>query len=228
VEERERERELLRGNNRMRGRERGACMGGLGAPGPCGGALDRAGLGHGPGWKLTMHTSTGQNQFVNRNPKRGKTNARLNTTLDKRKCFSMMQHPCQLRFLFTRDTDTSRYSTLKMGRRSKTGREKRVTPEFGEYPRRKKSYPQIQGVTNLSPLKQSRPLDSRLASKEFGILGHQIIFTLPGCFFLRVVIPSDFAHSDSFPPGDPVCSLENLRWLLYVSQVFLDFQTFHW
>jgi hypothetical protein len=37
------------------------------------------------------------------------------------------------------------------------------------------------------------------------------------------VTPSDFAHSDSFPPGDPIYSLENLHWLLYVGQVFLDF-----
>jgi hypothetical protein len=65
--------------------------------------------------------------------------------------------------------------------------------------------------------------DSRLANKEFGMLGHQIIFMLPGCFFLRVVTPSDFAHSDSFPPGDHVCSLKNLYWLLYVGQVFFDF-----
>jgi hypothetical protein len=43
-----------------------------------------------------------------------------------------------------------------------------------------------------------------------------------------VVTPSDFAHSDDFSPGDPVCGLKNLRWLLYVGQVFLDFQTFHW
>jgi hypothetical protein len=28
--------------------------------------------------------------------------------------------------------DTSRYIALKLGRRSETGREKRVTPEFGE------------------------------------------------------------------------------------------------
>jgi hypothetical protein len=49
----------------------------------------------------------------------------------------MMQQPCELRFLFTRDTDTSLYTVLKIGRRSKTGREKRVTPEFGEYERRK-------------------------------------------------------------------------------------------
>jgi hypothetical protein len=140
-------------------------------------------------------------------------------------CVGMMQHPCQLRFLFTHDMDTSRYTALKLGRRSETGREKRVTPEFGEYQRRK-ILPQIQGVTNLSPLNESRPRDSRLASKEFGTLGHQIIFTLLGCFFLRVVTPSGFAHSDSFPPGDLVCSLKNLRWLLYVGQVFLDFQTF--
>jgi hypothetical protein len=33
--------------------------------------------------------------------------------------------------------DTSLYTALKMGRRSETGREKRVTPEFGEYWRQK-------------------------------------------------------------------------------------------
>jgi hypothetical protein len=66
-----------------------------------------------------------------------------------------------------------------------------------------------------------------LASKEFRVLGYQIILTLPGCFLFRVVTPSDFAHSDSLPPGDSVCSLKNLRWLLYVGQVLLDLQTFH-
>jgi hypothetical protein len=34
--------------------------------------------------------------------------------------------------LFTRNTDTSRYTALKLGRRSETRREKRVTPKFGE------------------------------------------------------------------------------------------------
>jgi hypothetical protein len=33
--------------------------------------------------------------------------------------------------------DTSHYTALKIGRRSKMGREKKVTPEFGEYQRRK-------------------------------------------------------------------------------------------
>jgi hypothetical protein len=93
-------------------------------------------------------------------------------------------------------------TALKVGGRGKIGREKRVTLGFGEY-RRRKFYPQIHGVTNLSPLKESCPRDSRLASKEFEIFSHQIIFTLPSCFFLRVVTPSDFAHSDSVPAGDP-------------------------
>jgi hypothetical protein len=48
--------------------------------------------------------------------------------------------------------------------------------------KKKKFYPQIQGVINLSPLKESCPRDSRLASKEFRVFGHQIIFTLLGCF----------------------------------------------
>jgi hypothetical protein len=94
--------------------------------------------------------------------------------------------------------------------------------------KKKKLYPQIQGVTNLSPLKESLPRDSRLANKEFRVFGNQIIFTLPGRFFLRVVTPSDLAHSDSLPSGDSVCSLKNLRWLLNIGQVLLDLQTFHW
>jgi hypothetical protein len=133
----------------------------------------------------------------------------------------MMQHPWQLTF-FTRNTDTSHYTALMVGGRGETGREKRITPEFGEY-RRRKILPPNSGITNLSPLKESRPRDSRLASKEFGIFSHQIVFTLPSFFFLRLVTSSDFAHSDSFPLGDPVCCLKNLRWLLYVGQVFLDF-----
>jgi hypothetical protein len=94
--------------------------------------------------------------------------------------------------------------------------------------KKKKFYPQIQGVTNLSPLKESRPRDSRLASKELRVFSHQIIFTLLGCFFLTVMIPSDFAHSDGLSSGDSVCGLKDLRWLLNVGQVLLDFKTFHW
>jgi hypothetical protein len=111
----ERERELLHGKNQMRERERGR-MGGW-APGASGARrteLGRVGSGR---------------------ARSGRTRSRgVNTIIrQKEQCFGMMQHPCQLRLLFTHDTDTSRYTALKMGRRSETGREKRVTPEFGEY-----------------------------------------------------------------------------------------------
>jgi hypothetical protein len=92
----------------------------------------------------------------------------------------------------------------------------------------KKFNPKIRGIIKLSPLKESRPRDSRLGSKEFMIFSHQIILTLPSCFFFGVVAPSDFAHSDSLPLGDSVCSLNNLRWLLNIGQVFLDFDTLPW
>jgi hypothetical protein len=92
----------------------------------------------GPGWaapwdKNPRHAQP-QIRIQSRNEIRNETkqNTRLNTTSDKEICLDMMQHSCQLRFLFTRNTDTSRYTALKLGRRSETGREKRVTPEFGE------------------------------------------------------------------------------------------------
>jgi hypothetical protein len=46
------------------------------------------------------------------------------------------------RFWFIHDTDTCHHTSLKLGRRSETGREKRVTPEFGERKEEKKFYPQ--------------------------------------------------------------------------------------
>jgi hypothetical protein len=48
--------------------------------------------------------------------------------------------------LFTHDIDTRHYIAFKLGRRSETRKGKRVTPEFGEK-KKKKIYPQIQGVT---------------------------------------------------------------------------------
>jgi hypothetical protein len=40
--------------------------------------------------------------------------------------------------------------------------------------------------------------------------------------------PFDFAHRDGVPPGDPICCLQNLRWLLNISQIFLNFKIFRW
>jgi hypothetical protein len=91
-----------------------------------------------PGWaasrvKIPWHAHPQiEIQFVKQNPKRDEANTRLNTTSDKEIWFGMMQHPCQHRFLFPHDVDTSRYTALKLGRRSETGKEKGATPEFGE------------------------------------------------------------------------------------------------
>jgi hypothetical protein len=40
------------------------------------GAPGWAGLGRGPGWKPTTHTTTDQKPIANRNPKRGKADLR--------------------------------------------------------------------------------------------------------------------------------------------------------
>jgi hypothetical protein len=62
----------------------GVC-GARGAPGRVG--LGWVGLGRGPVWKPTTHThtTTDRKQNANQNPKRGETDARLNTTSDKKK-----------------------------------------------------------------------------------------------------------------------------------------------
>jgi hypothetical protein len=38
--------------------------------------------------------------------------------------------------------------------------------------------------------------------------------------------PFDFAHSDGVPPSDPIYCLQNLRWLLNVRQILLNFKVF--
>jgi hypothetical protein len=51
-----------------------------------------------------------------------------------------------LRFWFIHDTDTCHYTGLKLGRRSETGREKRVTPEFGERKEEENFYPKFRAL----------------------------------------------------------------------------------
>jgi hypothetical protein len=77
----------------------------------------------------------------------------------KIKCFKVL--------LYTRSKAKIRCDLGKdQGLARRKGKKERVTPEFGERKEEKKFYPQIQGVTNLSPLKESRPRDPGLASKE--------------------------------------------------------------
>jgi hypothetical protein len=55
-----------------------------------------------------------------------------------------------LRFWFIHDTGTCHYTGLKLGRKSETGREKRVTPEFGERKEEKNSTPKFRALQNCS------------------------------------------------------------------------------
>jgi hypothetical protein len=54
-----------------------------------------------------------------------------------------------LRSLFIHDADTCHYTGLKLGRKSETGREKRVTPEFGERKEEKNSTPKFRALQSL-------------------------------------------------------------------------------
>jgi hypothetical protein len=129
-------------------------MGGCGAPGARG--PGRAGL----GW-------VGPGHFADQNPRHARLSNRLQSQTENRdrtrrtrniRQRNVLRHdetPMTLRFLFIHDTDTCHYTGLKLGRKSETGREKRVTPEFGEK-RRKNSTPNSRRYKPI-PLKRISP-----------------------------------------------------------------------
>jgi hypothetical protein len=106
--------------------EEGARTGWAGAPGARG--PDRAEPGH------IADRNLRRARPLNGNQSRTEIQNGTRRTRDIRQR-NMLWHdatPMTLRFLFIHDTDTRHYTGLKLGRRSETGREKRVTPEFGE------------------------------------------------------------------------------------------------
>jgi hypothetical protein len=135
------------------GEEEGA-HGGWGAPG---GGTGRAGL----GW-------VGPGHFVDQNPRHARLSNRLQSRTEnrdgtRRTCNirqrNVLRHdatPMTLRFLFIHDTNTCHYTGLKLGRKSETGREKRVTPEFGER-KEEKILPPNSGRYKPIPLKRISP-----------------------------------------------------------------------
>jgi hypothetical protein len=137
------------------GEEEGAHGGGQGRQGRTG--LDRTGL----GW-------AGSGHIADQNPRharpsngiKSRTKIRNGTrrTRDIRQR-NVLRHdatPMTLRFWFIHDTDTCHYTGLKLGRRSETGREKRVTPEFGER-KEEKILPPNSGRYKPIPLKRISP-----------------------------------------------------------------------
>jgi hypothetical protein len=134
----------------MRERERGGggAWEGGGARGR--GRPDRAG----PGW-------VGPGHFANQNPQHARHGLQSRTeNRDRtRQTHNIRQRnvrrhdatPMALRFWFIHDTDTCRYTGLKLGRKSESGREKRVTPEFGER-KEEKNLPPNSGRYTLVPM----------------------------------------------------------------------------
>jgi hypothetical protein len=124
---------LLRGRNQMSQTDlgKGRAWGRGGAPGVRG--PDRAGL----GWAGLDHKADRNPRYarpLNGLQSRVENRNRIRRTYDIRQR-NVRRHdatPMTLRFWFIHDTDTCHHTGLKLGRRSETGREKRVTPEFGE------------------------------------------------------------------------------------------------
>jgi hypothetical protein len=132
-------------------------MGGCGAPGARRAGPGQAGL----GWVGPIH-------FVDRNLQHAQPSNGLQLRIEIRdgtrrtrdiKQRNALRHdatPMTLRFWFIHDTDTCHYTGLKLGRRSKTGREKRVMPEFGER-KEEKILPPNSGRYKPIPLKRISP-----------------------------------------------------------------------
>jgi hypothetical protein len=113
------------------GEEEGA-HGGCGRQGRAG--LGRAGLGWAASWIKTHDTPNPirdtRHGLQSRTKNRDRT--RRTRNIGQRNVLQHDATPMTLRSLFIHDTNTCHYTGLKLGRKSESGREKRVTLEFGE------------------------------------------------------------------------------------------------
>jgi hypothetical protein len=83
--------------------------------------------------------------------------------------------------LFTHDIETRHYIALKLGRRSETGKGKRVTPEFGEQKEEKILPPNSERYSCLrlmSSLIVAISIHTKPGSKVTTIIGHSTLFKL--------------------------------------------------
>jgi hypothetical protein len=154
------------GNPNERGRGGGAHGGGQGRQGRTG--LDQTGpgwtrparlgwvgpyCGSKPDWTRPGHARP-SNGIKSRTEIRNGT--RRTRNIRQRNVLRHDATPMTLRFWFIHDMDTCHYTGLKLGRRSETGREKRVTPEFGER-KEEKILPPNSGRYKPIPLKRISP-----------------------------------------------------------------------
>ena len=84
---------------------------------------------------------------------------------------------------------------------------------------------QFWAVTTLPPLQESRPEILGL-SEEGGVFLTKTSFTLPGCFFFRMVRPLDLEELDGFITSLPFRFIQDADRMLAVSQILLNVQLF--
>ena len=77
-------------------------------------------------------------------------------------------------------------------------------------------------VTDLPPLKESRPEIPRLRAEEVRELFPEIVLPFPGSFLLRVVTPLNLEKLDFPSAGYPYCLLQNSERFLTVGQVLVQ------
>jgi hypothetical protein len=148
------------GNPNERGREGGAHGEvGRGARGARAGS-GRTGLGWaGLGWAGPLHGSKPMTHTTlkgNQSPTEIRNRTRRTRDIRQRNALRHDATPTTLMFWFIHDTHTCHYTGLKLGRKSETGREKRVTPEFGER-KEEKILPPNSGRYKPIPLKRISP-----------------------------------------------------------------------
>ena len=76
----------------------------------------------------------------------------------------------------------------------------------------------MQGVTDLPPLQESRPL----GFKEIRKLGSMVVFTLPSCFCFSVVAPLDLEVHDGAASSVSLSLIQNADGPLTVRQIRLE------
>jgi hypothetical protein len=84
-----------------------------------------------------------------------------------------------LRSLFIHDTNTCHYTGLKLGRKSESGREKRVTPEFGERKEEKNPTPKFRVLQDapcwyeysINPIKSGAKISQNTTKETTSNLG---------------------------------------------------------
>jgi hypothetical protein len=83
------------------------------------------------------------------------------------------------------------------------------------------------GCYKPTPLKESRPRDSRSTREEFETICSELFFVLPGSFILRVVTPLNFAHLNNLITSHSLCHIQNLNQPLTVCQITSQVKLFH-